>query len=620
LPIGTQLGDFKITNTIGFGGFGMVYLAYEKLLDRTVAIKEYLPVAIAGRASDQTVRVRSVDQVETYEAGLRGFVREAQLQARFSHPAMLEVYRVWEQNGTAYMAMRYYPGTSLRELRKSNAHKDGVTQELIRAYLEPVCDAVCELHAHNVVHRDISPDNILITANESPVLLDFGAARAVTLGGDQQLTTVLKPGYAPIEQYADDGSMVQGPWTDVYALGAVMYYLVVGSPPPQPVGRLMNATLKDFDAMTQSKYSANFVEAVQRALAVKPEERFQSVEDLCELLGWDAAPRTFLKSGVAVGKAKSAAGEPVATPKSGPTARASSRKAATRGRDRAKPSPPPASDNAPAIVTARLANDARTAAAGDTRKPIAVGGITQDAQPKKNPAPKDAAPTVEIAEVIAKPVTLPVAPHTAPHIAPSASPNPVARRVKAAYWAATPLVALAAFAIYRFAIAPVSTATPGPVDPPEKPVTAPQVADTKKQPNVSTPTPEKDSEATPKSDAPQQTQPTTEKAANPESTRVKPAENPSVEAANPAQARPPTKRDTVATATARSDDQRAQTPRPATAAKRAQPTTEDTTANPREAPRTNSDGAAECERLYAKLSLGTSELNASERERLAKCR
>jgi non-specific serine/threonine protein kinase len=303
LPIGMLLGDFKITNVIGFGGFGMVYLAYEKLLDRTVAIKEYLPVSIAGRVGDQTVRVRSLDQLETYEAGLRSFVREAQLQARFSHPAMLEVYRVWEQNGTAYMAMRYYPGTSLRELRKAETTTQGLSEALIRNYLEPVCDAVRELHAQNVLHRDIAPDNILIMSNESPVLLDFGAARSVIAGSEQQLTTVLKPGYAPIEQYADDGAMAQGPWTDVYALGAVMYFLVMGTPPPQPVSRLMNESLRDFDLLAPARYSPEFIAVVRRALAVKPENRFQCVEDLCEALGWDAAPRTFFKTNTSVSQA-----------------------------------------------------------------------------------------------------------------------------------------------------------------------------------------------------------------------------------------------------------------------------------------------------------------------------
>lgn len=213
LAIGTVLGDFKITGIVGEGGFGIVYLAYEATLDRTVAIKEYLPSSIAGRTGNQSVMVRSQLNSNAFTTGLKNFLREAQLLARFSHPAMVEVHRVWEQNSTAYMAMRYYDGKTLRELRQA----DGKFDELyIRRLVEPIFDALTLLHAQNVIHRDVSPDNILMRGNGAPVLLDLGAARLVVGGMTQALTTILKPGYAPIEQYVDDGTMRQGPWTDVY--------------------------------------------------------------------------------------------------------------------------------------------------------------------------------------------------------------------------------------------------------------------------------------------------------------------------------------------------------------------------------------------------------------------
>ena len=286
LPIGTVLGDFTLTKVIGLGGFGIVYMAHDRALERTVAIKEYLPITIAGRTNTQTVRVRSTHQQDTYTSGLHSFMREARLQARFSHPAMLEVYQVWEQNGTAYMAMRYYPGSSLRDLRH-DAHGSQLFDEAsIERIMSPVFDALEELHSQSILHRDVSPDNILIMPSGAPVLLDFGSARMVVAGAEQSLTTVLKPGYAPIEQYADDGAMEQGPWTDVYGLGAVLHFLAVGNAPPQAVTRLLGGSLREFDEEAPFRYSPGFVAAVNSALVVKPNDRLKSVAAFREALGW----------------------------------------------------------------------------------------------------------------------------------------------------------------------------------------------------------------------------------------------------------------------------------------------------------------------------------------------
>lgn len=286
LPIGTRLGDFTVTKVIGLGGFGIVYMAYDKALERTVAIKEYLPITIAGRTSAQTVLVRSTHQLDTYTSGLQSFMREARLQARFSHPAMLEVYQVWEQNGTAYMAMRYYPGHSLRDLRYDAQGSQLFDEASIKRIMWPVFDALEELHSQSILHRDVSPDNILIMPSGAPVLLDFGSARMVVAGAEQSLTTVLKPGYAPLEQYADDGAMVQGTWTDVYGLGAVLHFLAVGSPPPQAVTRLLGGSLRLFDEEAPLRYSPEFVAAVNGALVVKPNDRLQSIAAFREALGW----------------------------------------------------------------------------------------------------------------------------------------------------------------------------------------------------------------------------------------------------------------------------------------------------------------------------------------------
>lgn len=284
LAIGTVLGDFKITGIVGEGGFGIVYLAYEAALDRTVAIKEYLPASIAGRTGNQSVQVRSQLNTNAFTTGLKNFLREAQLLARFSHPAMVEVHRVWEQNSTAYMAMRYYDGKTLRELRQA----DGKFDELyIRRLVEPILDALTLLHAQNVIHRDVSPDNILMRGNGAPVLLDLGAARLVVGGMTQALTTILKPGYAPIEQYVDDGTMRQGPWTDVYGLGAVLYYLLTSAAPPQAVARMITDPLRNtLTANAKIPVAPYFLDALAKALAVRPDDRYQSVDELRDGLQW----------------------------------------------------------------------------------------------------------------------------------------------------------------------------------------------------------------------------------------------------------------------------------------------------------------------------------------------
>ena len=290
LPIGTVLGDFTVTRVIGLGGFGIVYMAQDNVLHRTVAIKEYLPITIAGRTSAMTVLVRSTRQTDTYAAGLQSFMREARLQARFTHPAMLEVYQVWEQHGTAYMAMRYYPGESLLELKEDAASNIVFDEDAIRRIMSPVFEGVAALHTQNVLHRDISPDNILIMPSGAPVLLDFGSARMVVVGAEQSLTTVLKPGYAPVEQYIDDGTMEQGPWTDVHALGAVLYFLVMGTPPPQAVTRMLGGTLHEFKATARGRYSAQFIDAVVASMAVLPALRLQSVTAFREALRWPDEP------------------------------------------------------------------------------------------------------------------------------------------------------------------------------------------------------------------------------------------------------------------------------------------------------------------------------------------
>ncbi len=277
LPAGTRLGEFEVTSTIGEGGFGIVYLAWDHSLDRKVALKEYMPSSIAFRAGQSEIRVRSERHQETFDAGMKSFINEAKLLAQFDHPSLLKVYRFWEANHTAYMVMPFLEGATVRDTVR--AMPSPPDEAWIVGLLQPVCDALAMLHAVQVYHRDIAPDNILLLAETGrPLLLDFGAARRVIGDMTQALTAILKPGYAPVEQYADMPGLKQGPWTDVYALAAVAHWMILGKTPSPSVGRLFDDAYVPLAQSAAGRYSDAFLQAIDRGLAVMPDKRTQSVE------------------------------------------------------------------------------------------------------------------------------------------------------------------------------------------------------------------------------------------------------------------------------------------------------------------------------------------------------
>jgi len=295
LPEGTQLAEFIVTGVIGEGGFGIVYRARDRALQRTVAIKEYMPGALAARLADTRVVVKSEQHRETFEAGLKSFIHEARLLAQFDHPALVKVFRFWVANGTAYMAMPLYEGGTLKQaLRRMTAAPD---EAWLRRLLAPLLDAIELLHRADCLHRDISPDNILMAAggtapSPQPVLLDFGAARRVIGEQTQALTVILKPGYAPIEQYDEIPGMKQGPWTDLYALGAVLHFAITGKPPPPSVGRLVLDSWVPLSRVAAGRYRAGFLAAIDAVLAARPEARPRSVAQWRRMLDADQAPPT----------------------------------------------------------------------------------------------------------------------------------------------------------------------------------------------------------------------------------------------------------------------------------------------------------------------------------------
>ena len=287
LPIGTRLNEFEITGVIGEGGFGIVYAAHDHSLDRDVALKEYMPAALALRTQGVTVSVRSERHRETFQLGLKSFVNEARLLARFDHPSLVKVYRFWEAHGTAYMVMPQYHGETLKA-RIKKPSSTPPDEAWLRRLLMSVMDALEVIHQENVFHRDIAPDNIMLLEDDVPVLLDFGAARRVIGDATQGLTVILKPGYAPIEQYAEVKTMKQGAWTDVYALAATMHFAITGKAPEPAVARMLNDNLVPLAEAARGRFSATFLAALDAGLQVKPEARPQNVAALRGLLG--AAP------------------------------------------------------------------------------------------------------------------------------------------------------------------------------------------------------------------------------------------------------------------------------------------------------------------------------------------
>ena len=283
LPAGTRLGEFELLRLLAVGGFGMVYQAFDHSLQRQVAIKEYMPSALVGRGSTRSLTVRSSTHTQTYYAGLKSFVAEARLLAQFDHPSLVKVFRFWEENNTAYMVMPLYSGMTLAQA--CQWMRQPPTEAWLRKWLWSVLGALKLLHDANMVHRDVSPDNIFLQDIGPPVLLDLGAARRAITDQTQQMTAILKVNYAPIEQYADVNDMQQGPWTDLYSVAAVVHAVLSKEAPLPATFRVLNDRMRPFaevarqiEADTGQHYSPAFSDAITQALAIRPEERVRSVD------------------------------------------------------------------------------------------------------------------------------------------------------------------------------------------------------------------------------------------------------------------------------------------------------------------------------------------------------
>jgi serine/threonine protein kinase len=200
-----------------------------------------MPVDHGIRVDGLTVSALSSRHAETFNLGLRSFINEAHLLAQFNHPSLVKVLRFWEANGTAYMVMPFYEGKTLKETLVEM--QTPPSESWLRDFLAHILDALKVMHAEQCFHRDIAPDNILMT-KDCPVLLDFGAARRLLEHKDQAVTAIFKPSYAPIEQYGQADGMTQGAWTDLYALASVMHLAIMGKLPPRAMERMLSDSLE----------------------------------------------------------------------------------------------------------------------------------------------------------------------------------------------------------------------------------------------------------------------------------------------------------------------------------------------------------------------------------------
>lgn len=273
------IGRYVIQEVLGQGGFGITYLGIDKLYGNKVAIKEYYPQKIAMKKAqyEDVVTVTSIEEKNNYNKGKKRFLDEAQVMARFNkNEGIVKILDFFEANNTAYIVMEYLEGITLKQY----LGKYGVLQfrNLIEMML-PLLEALIEIHSQGLIHRDISPDNIMVQHNGKLKLMDFGAARDYTESGNKSLTVILKPGYAPPEQYQTHG--VQGPWTDIYALCATIYKCLTGITPPDAIARVMDDKFKEPDQL-DGKLSPDIKKILWKGMNIFPEERYQDIGEFGE--------------------------------------------------------------------------------------------------------------------------------------------------------------------------------------------------------------------------------------------------------------------------------------------------------------------------------------------------
>lgn len=389
LPVATMLaGEYRLERVLGAGGFGITYQATELPLNRSVAIKEYFPSDFAAREGSRFVRSKSQNHDDDYRWGLDRFIAEAKTLAKFDHPNIVRVFRTFQENNSGYMVLKFEEGHSFKAWLDKLGRAP--SQAELDAILAPLLDALAVIHASDFLHRDIAPDNIIVRADATPVLIDFGSARGDVAQNSRTVSALVKPGYSPFEQYAITGKQ-QGPWTDIYALAATLYHAVTGKRPADSPSRITQDELISAASSARTQYRPGFLAAIDQALRLKVEERPATVGQwrhalFAETPKKGAEIKPFPKPALA--KTRAIGKEEV------PAAKKIGKKPAA-----AKPEPAatPIVAAAPAVAQARPATPPPKAAKRRLMSLIADAkaavGITETAKPK--PAPQ---PPIEIAD------------------------------------------------------------------------------------------------------------------------------------------------------------------------------------------------------------------------------
>jgi serine/threonine protein kinase len=347
LPTGTRVDHYVIREVLGAGGFGITYLAEHEALGKLYAIKEYFPHAFSVRQG-RTVRPTSSGD-GTYKWGLDRFVTEARALAKFKHPAIVDVTSIFEANGTAYIVLAYEAGVDMTAWLKRLGRPP--SQVELDGLLKPLLDALEEVHRHNMMHRDISPDNVLVRDDGRPVLIDFGSAREQIRGRARALSAIVKHGYSPPEQYTSKPEL-QGPWTDIYALAATLYRAIADKLPPDATERFVRDELAPISQLARAPYRPGFLAAIDRGLRLKVEDRPQTIVEWREqLFRPEPLRQPLLPRSPTTDPAKGAAGEAPAKAAAASAAAPAPAHVAVAPVSSADAAAPPASKAAPVVDT-----------------------------------------------------------------------------------------------------------------------------------------------------------------------------------------------------------------------------------------------------------------------------